>query len=130
MDIQMTRLAYQALGLVLVGIGLIGTVVPLLPTTIFLILAVGCFARSSPRLEAWLMEHPRFGPTLVAWRRYGAISRTAKVSACVGMSLGFILFWLGAHPAPWLSVLVAGLLLASAAYVVSRPEPPQQQRHS
>jgi uncharacterized membrane protein YbaN (DUF454 family) len=128
MESALKRFAYQGLGLLLVAIGLIGTVVPLLPTTIFLILAAGCFARSSPRLETWLVEHPRLGPPLVAWRRYGAISRPAKVSACIGMTIGYILFWLGAHPGPWLAILVAAFMLASAAYVLTRPGmPPQQQ---
>ena len=121
---NMKRLAYQGFGLLLLAIGMIGTVVPLLPTTIFLILAAGCFARSSPRLEAWLMEHPRLGPQLIAWRKYGAISRQAKVSACIGMTLGFILFWLGARPEPWLASLVACFMLGSAAYVLTRPGVP------
>ena len=130
MESALKRFAYQGLGLLLVAIGLIGTVVPLLPTTIFLILAAGCFARSSPRLETWLVEHPRLGPPLVAWRRYGAISRPAKDSACIGMTIGYILFWLGAHPGPWLAILVAAFMLASAAYVLTRPGmPPQQQPH-
>ena len=127
MESALKRLAYQGLGLLLVAIGLIGTVVPLLPTTIFLILAAGCFARSSPRLETWLVEHPRFGPPLVAWRKYGAISPRAKVSACIGMTIGYVLFWLGAHPGPWLAILVAAFMLASAAYVLTRPGMPPQQ---
>src|SRR3546814_17981068 len=51
------RTVWLLLGLVLVGIGLIGIVVPLLPTTDFMLLALPCFARSSPKLEAWLLNH-------------------------------------------------------------------------
>ena len=71
----MIRLGWLALGCLFVGLGMIGAVLPLMPTTIFLILATGCFARSSPRLEAWLLNHPRFGPTLRDWRERGAILR-------------------------------------------------------
>ncbi|WP_102958016.1 YbaN family protein [Mangrovicella endophytica] len=117
------RWIYTALGLVLTGIGIVGAFVPLLPTTIFLILAASCFARSSPRLERWLLDHPRFGPGLRAWRNEGAVSRRAKIMACIGMSVGYGLFALGSRPGPLLAAAVAVFMLGSAAYVVSRPEP-------
>lgn len=117
----MSRILCVCLGWLMLALGIIGVVLPLMPTTIFLILAVWFFARSSPRLEAWLLGHPRFGPPLVAWRAAGAVPRRAKVAACLGMTIGFALFWIGAHPEPWLTALVAALLLASALFVVTRP---------
>ncbi len=107
----------------MVALGVIGTVVPLMPTTIFLILASWFFARSSPRLEAWLLDHPRFGRTLRAWNETGPVPRQAKAMACIGMTAGFVLFLIGAHPGLWLALSVAGVMLASALYVVSRPAP-------
>ncbi|MDO9562382.1 MAG: YbaN family protein [Bradyrhizobium sp.] len=115
------RIFYFCLGWVLVALGVIGAVTPLLPTTIFLIGAAGCFARSSPRLEAWLLDHPRFGKPLRDWRSAGAISRPAKITACAGMTFGFVVFWFSAHPSMPAAAGVATVLLASAAYVVSRP---------
>ncbi|WP_291860624.1 YbaN family protein [Bradyrhizobium sp.] len=115
------RVVYLAMGCVLVALGAIGAVVPLLPTTIFLIGAAGCFARSSPRLEAWLLGHPMFGRPLRDWRSAGAISRPAKIMACAGMTFGYGAFWFSAHPSLPLAAGVAVLLLACAAYVVSRP---------
>jgi uncharacterized membrane protein YbaN (DUF454 family) len=115
------RIVYFCLGWVLVALGVIGAVTPLLPTTIFLIGAAGCFARSSPRLEAWLLDHPTFGKPLRDWRSSGAISRPGKIAACAGMSFGFGAFWYSAHPSMPLAAGVAALLLACAAYVVSRP---------
>ncbi|MGY4396651.1 uncharacterized membrane protein YbaN (DUF454 family) [Sphingomonas sp. UYAg733] len=117
------RTGWLLLGLFCVGLGLIGVVVPLMPTTIFMILAAGCFARSSPKLEAWLLDHPRFGPVLRAWRREKAIPRAAKIAACSGMALGFSLFLLCAHPSLWLALVVALLLGGCAAFIVSRPPP-------
>lgn len=116
-----TRWLLRALGVLFVGLAIVGAFLPLMPTTIFLILAAGCFARSSPRLEAWLMNHPRFGPLLRDWREHGAVPRRAKVLACLGMLSGFAIFFFGVHPKWWLALVVGGVLLAIAAYVVSRP---------
>lgn len=119
----MTRWLLRIAGVAFVGLAIVGVFLPLMPTTIFLILAAACFARSSPRLEAWLMNHPRFGPPLRAWRREGAVPRKAKVLACVGIAGGFAIFWFAAHPKPWLALGVAAVLALIAAYVVSRPAP-------
>ena len=120
---RLLRPVYFVLGLVCVALGVIGAFVPLMPSTIFLILAAWAFARSSTRLEAWLMQHRQFGPVLQAWRRERVIPRRAKWLACLGMTVGLLLFVLGAHPEPWLLAVVTLLLLGCAAYVASRPEP-------
>ncbi len=127
--VSLKRGAFFCLGCLMLVLGIIGAVTPLLPTTIFLILAAWCFARSSPRLELWLLDHPRFGKTLRDWQAYGAVSRSSKAMACAGMTAGFVIFYISAWPAPWLALLVAGMLLACAGYVVSRPDPrPVEER--
>ena len=60
------------------GIGGVGVVVPGLPTTGFLILAAWCFSHSSPRLEAWLLSLPRFGPMIRDYRMGLGMPRAAK----------------------------------------------------
>ena len=111
------------LGLICVGHAIVGALLPLMPTTIFLILAAGCFARSSPRLEAWLLGHPRFGPSLRAWRAERAIPGRAKALACGGMAIGYALFCWGAHPGPMLALAVLAMLAGCAAYILTRPRP-------
>lgn len=120
---RVARSFWLCLGLLLVGVAFVGMFVPLLPTVDFLILALPCFARSSPRLEAWLLNHPRFGPSLRAWREQRAVPRHAKIAACVGMALGYAIFWLHVRPGWGWSLAVAAMMLASAAWVVSRPAP-------
>ena len=115
------RILYFSLGWVMVALGVIGLVMPLMPGTVFLIIAAACFARSSPRLEAWLLDHPKFGKSLRDWRAAGAIPRSAKAMACAGMTVGFFVFWYSADPSPPLAAVVALSFLACAAYVVSRP---------
>lgn len=102
-------------------LGVIGAFLPILPTTPFMILAAGCFARSSPRLEAWLLSHPVFGPMLRDWRERGAIPQRAKMAAVVGCVFGYALFWFGTEPTAVLKIMVALLMLTGLAYVFSRP---------
>ncbi|MXN66979.1 DUF454 family protein [Stappia sp. GBMRC 2046] len=121
---MLQRPLFKSLGALFVAIGLVGMVVPLLPTTIFFILAASCFARSSPELERRIMEHPRIGPTVRAWRDHGVITPRAKLTAFIGMGTGFLLFLYTASPELPLAVGVALFFLACAAYVASRPSHP------
>ncbi|GGE79542.1 YbaN family protein [Stappia taiwanensis] len=113
----------MTLGAFSVAIGVIGAFLPLLPSTIFFIAAAGCFAKSSPRLEEWIVSHPQFGPGVRAWRENGAIAPRAKMLAVGGMGFGFYMFYLGAEPDWPLALAVALTLACCAAYVLSRPTP-------
>lgn len=75
------RAAYAGIGLVFVGIGGLGVVVPGLPTTVFLIIAAWCFSRSSPRLEQWLLDLPVLGRFVRDYRAGLGMPRRAKLSA-------------------------------------------------
>lgn len=124
----MARPLYFLLGLIAVLLGIIGAFLPLMPTTIFLILAAFCFSRSSERLQAWLHGHPRFGPAILDWERERAIGRRSKIMACCGMAIGFVIFHVTAGPALWLAGLVAAILLGCALYVTTRPRPASERK--
>ena len=119
----LVRTLWLAAGLLFVGVGIIGIFIPLLPTTDFMLLALPCFARSSPRLEAWLLSHPRFGPGLRAWRNERAIPRGAKAIACLGMLGGYALFWAHVRPGWSWSVGIAAFMLFWMIWIFRRPEP-------
>ncbi|CAD7041879.1 hypothetical protein REJC140_01064 [Pseudorhizobium endolithicum] len=117
------RIVYLSLGWLLVTIGLVGAFMPVLPTTPFLIMAVACFARSSPRLEAWLLNHPRFGGPLRDWREKGAVPRKAKIAAVAMMTISYGIFWVATSPPALRAAIVAAIMIVPAIYVVTRPEP-------
>ena len=68
--------------------GVVGIVVPLLPTTPFILLAAFCFSRGCERCERWMLEHARLGPVVRDWRARRAVPRRAKQWATVMMALG------------------------------------------
>lgn len=117
----MMRAIYLALGLVMVALGIVGAFLPVMPSTIFLIFAVGFFARSSPRLEKWLLEHRHFGPPLRRWREHGAISLKGKLLAWSGMAFGYTIFLWSVQPDWPLTLAIAAFFMLSAAIVWSRP---------
>nr|WP_244314283.1 MULTISPECIES: YbaN family protein [unclassified Pannonibacter] len=119
------RTAYKLAGLAFVVTGLVGAVLPLLPSTIFFILAAAMFARSSPELEARILAHPTIGPQVIAWRDHGVIPPRAKLLAVGGMAAGYAVFVVLGEPAGLTAGLVAAAILACAAYVLSRPSRPQ-----
>jgi uncharacterized membrane protein YbaN (DUF454 family) len=117
----LARALWLLAGTALLGLAVLGALLPGLPTTVFAIGAAGCFARSSPPLEAWLLRQPRLGPAVVAWRAERAIPLAAKRLALLSM-LGSGL--LVALTAPTAVALGVGLcLVLSALYVLTRPEP-------
>lgn len=88
------RLAWLMIGLVATACGIAGIVLPLVPTTPFLLVAAYAFARSSPTLHEWLVTHPRCGPLITDWRTHGAIGRRTKVLAVMVMGLMLLGSWL------------------------------------
>jgi uncharacterized membrane protein YbaN (DUF454 family) len=72
---------YRLLGWFFVGLGGIGIILPLLPTTPFILVAAGCFAKSSPRCHQWLLNNRVFGPIIIDWQQSRCISKKTKIIA-------------------------------------------------
>lgn len=120
----LTRPMFFVAGLVLVGVGIVGYLLPVMPGTIFLILAAACFARSSERLETWLVNHPQLGPSVRAWRKNGAIPRRIKFIAIGSMVVSFVILLL-VHLSPVWMTVAGVLMLASAVFIATRPGGPK-----
>lgn len=112
------QLLLQALGCIFVALGMIGAVLPVMPTTIFLILALACFSRSSPRLERWLLEHKKFGPILIAWQTHHIVPNKAKLLAAAGMLIGIYFLLLSSAPMVALvcTVVIEAVVMAYLLY--------------
>lgn len=116
----MKRHFYLVSGWLSLAFGAIGAFLPLLPTVPFVILAAFCFARSSPRLEAWLLNHRHFGHHIVAWREKGAISHKGKVAASIAFAASIIAALLFA-PWPWMMVPIVAAAV-TGSWIWTRPE--------
>ncbi len=79
------RILYVVLGCIFVGLGVLGAMLPVMPTTPFLLAASFFFARSSPRLNNWLLRSPLFGPFLRDWDQHRGVRPRVKVWAVTVM---------------------------------------------
>jgi len=114
------RSFYLVAGFVSLGLAGVGALLPVMPTTVFVILAAFCFARSSPALEARLLGHPIFGPHILLWRERGAISRKGKRAAAAAFAVSIVIALVFA-PLPWsLAPVVAAVLVGG--WIWTRPE--------
>lgn len=115
------RAALLVLALLSLALAVVGVFLPVVPTVPFVLLAAWAAARSSPRLNLWLEQHPRMGPMIVAWRRGGVVRRSAKWTATVLMTLsaGSMLFLFGRY---WLSYVFIACMAIVLAWLWLRPE--------
>jgi uncharacterized protein len=118
-DVIYRKLLFAA-GFVFLVIGAIGMVVPMLPGTVFLILAAWCFTRSSPKFEAWLLNHRWLGPGVVRWRETGAIPPMVKLFALASFVGTFTGSWYLGAPAFVLAFLGV-LFILLAIFIATRP---------
>ena len=121
------RYAYVAVGLLFVGLGALGVVLPVVPTTPFLLISLWAFARSSHRLEAWLLGHRVFGPRLVEWRKHRVIPLSVKLTAW-GSMVGSLTLMILTGASPIAIIGAASVMAIGAGYVASKPSKPPPER--
>ena len=117
----MRRKVYAGTGFLCVGLAVIGAFVPLMPTTIFLILAAGLFTKSSPRAHAWLLNNRLLGPYLRDYHDHRGMRPhvKAKAIAVLWAGLAFTLFLL--HPALAVIAIIAATGLGVTAIILRVP---------
>lgn len=108
------------LGITSLVLGITGILLPLLPTTPFILLSAFCFAQSSDRLHDWLIQHPYFGATIHDWRQNGTISKKNKFYALVLIILT-ILLSVFIQLSPAVLVIQIGVLSLVSLFILTRP---------
>ncbi|MBE9532147.1 MAG: YbaN family protein [Proteobacteria bacterium] len=109
------RVLLVIIGTVALALGVIGIILPLLPTTPFLLLATACYARSSDRFYNGLMSNRFFGPPIREWRDYRSVTKKTKTTSIIiviisfGMTIGFVL--VTPLPRIILSVVALGIII-------------------
>jgi uncharacterized membrane protein YbaN (DUF454 family) len=108
------RVFLVAVGSISLALGVVGIVVPVLPTTPFLLLAAACYARASDRMYAWLLGQPALGPIIEEWRRSRSLPPGVRTRAVVVVALSFGASILLVDSLP----IRVGLAIAAAVLIV------------
>lgn len=121
------RWAWWLLAYASLGVGIVGIFVPVLPTTVFVLISAYAASRGSERLHRYLLQHARFGPMILDWQREGAVSRRAKWAASLAMLASALVIvltmhWAGAHRW-WMAVIPIACMAVVLGWLWRRPEP-------
>ncbi|MGA9699326.1 MULTISPECIES: YbaN family protein [Acinetobacter] len=118
----MKMLFWRSLVMIFVILGFIGALLPGMPTTVFLILAAWAASKGWPQMDAWLLNHPKYGTTLRSWRENGTVPRKAKWFASIMMLISAIIMLF--TNAPLLVKVFTNLIMLSVSiWLWLRPEP-------
>jgi uncharacterized membrane protein YbaN (DUF454 family) len=114
---------WRTFGTLCVAVGVVNAFIPLLPTTVFLLIGLWAYGKGDPEMRQRLLQHPRFGAPLRLWVEKRQITRKGKLGAIGGilLSTAFTATMIGPKPITW--AIVAGLVGLSA-YLATREEPP------
>ncbi|TCB50438.1 DUF454 domain-containing protein [Acinetobacter sp. ANC 4779] len=122
----MKMLFWRSLVMIFLILGFIGALLPGMPTTVFLILAAWSASKGWPQMDAWLLNHPKYGPTLRSWREKGTVPRKAKWLASIMMLISAIIMLF--TNAPLLVKVFTDLTMLSVSiWLWLRPEPSNEQ---
>jgi hypothetical protein len=120
------RWAFLGLGWVFFGLGLLGIVLPLLPATPLMLLALWAFSRGSQRFHDWLYHHRVFGPPLQRFRRERTVPLWAKALALSSMAASLTYVALVVRPAWYGLAAMGAVVLAGAVYITRFPSRPAE----
>lgn len=120
------RIIYFSLGWIFFFIGAVGVVLPVLPTTPFMLLALWAFSKSSQRFHNWLYHHKFFGPSIQKWCKYRVIPIQAKVIALSFMFLSLMYLLIFSSHHYLLKISASVFILYGAFFILTKPSNPPE----
>ena len=123
---MLLKTGYFFIGVFSLILGIIGAFLPVMPTTVFILIAAWAFAKSSDRLHQALLDHPKTGPAIRAWRYNQCIPTRAKIAAVISMLISWIIVW---FMTDWLISLIVGVILIMVmTFIVTRPSTTNEEQ--
>lgn len=112
---------FKTIGIVFVGLAILGVILPILPTTPFLLVAAACFAKSSPKMQRWLLTNKIFGSMINDWQQHRSIPKKAKYIALssIVLSVAWSAYMLKSI---WLTLLIIALVIGPFIFLWRLPE--------
>ena len=117
------KIFWFCIGMIFCSIGMIGIIVPGLPTTIFMILAAGCFFRSSKKMYLWVINHRMFGAAVLRFRTGQGMPKKAKYYSIMTMwtFIIFALFFGISESREWIKGLIIFSAFIGTFYIIRQP---------
>ncbi|MAZ47265.1 MAG: hypothetical protein CME65_01800 [Halobacteriovoraceae bacterium] len=112
------------LGWVCVLLGIIGALLPVIPTTPFLILAAFLFSKSSPRVHSWLTSLPVFGDVIIDWEKNGVIRPKAKIASVTTIIVVFSSTLIFTRLHYGLKIMLVFIAIGCISFIVTRKSAP------
>ena len=113
------RVLFIVLGFFFVTVGAIGIVLPLLPTTVFLLLAAACFAKSSPRFYHWLLNNRLFGAYIKNYLEKKGIPKKVKASTILLLWITIICSAIFVVHALWIRLILLSIAMGVSIHILS-----------
>lgn len=117
----MKTVFWRMLVIIFMILAVIGAILPGMPTTVFLILAAWAASKGWPEVDAWLLNHPKYGPTLKSWRENGTVPRKAKWLASIMMLMSGVVMLFTSAPF-YVKLFTNVIMLSVAVWLWLRPE--------
>jgi len=117
---MLVKSGYFVIGICCLILGVIGAFLPVMPTTVFILIAAWAFANSSDKFHQALLDNSKTGPMIRSWRYNQCVPKPAKIAALVSMIISLIIVWFSTEG--WMiSSIVGVIFILILSFILTRP---------